>query len=108
MATSPSLPAGWYPDQRDAHLLRYWDGVAWTEHPTRLRRPPVAPRRLPVGGAGEHDGVADSGASPGCPGGDLVGDRAGSPLLLPGRLVFLWMRRGCRSRSSRSSPLPSR
>ena len=34
----PSVPAGWYPDAADAVLLRYWDGVQWTEH--TAPRPP--------------------------------------------------------------------
>ena len=25
-------PAGWYPDAHDPHLLRWWDGSAWTAH----------------------------------------------------------------------------
>ncbi|MBO3138051.1 DUF2510 domain-containing protein, partial [Dermatophilus congolensis] len=32
-------PSGWYDDPDDPELLRYWDGVLWTEH-TALRRPP--------------------------------------------------------------------
>ncbi|MBO3142516.1 RDD family protein [Dermatophilus congolensis] len=32
-------PSGWYDDPDDPDLLRYWDGVLWTEH-TALRRPP--------------------------------------------------------------------
>jgi hypothetical protein len=28
-------PAGWYADHTDASLVRYWDGVAWTEHTAR-------------------------------------------------------------------------
>ncbi|MGH3706170.1 MAG: DUF2510 domain-containing protein, partial [Agromyces sp.] len=27
-----SLEAGWYDDEADAALLRYWDGTAWTPH----------------------------------------------------------------------------
>lgn len=34
----PGIPAGWYPDQADAVLLRYWDGSQWTEH--TAPRPP--------------------------------------------------------------------
>jgi hypothetical protein len=29
MAVS-TIPAGWYPDNQDAALLRWWDGVQWT------------------------------------------------------------------------------
>lgn len=32
----PSVPAGWYPDPRDARLQRYWNGTAWTEHTAPL------------------------------------------------------------------------
>ncbi len=28
----PTLPAGWYPDQHDAQLVRWFDGMRWTEH----------------------------------------------------------------------------
>lgn len=28
----PGVPEGWYPDPHAAHLLRYWDGTAWTAH----------------------------------------------------------------------------
>ena len=33
-------PSGWYDDPNDASLLRYWDGVVWTDH--------VAPRKSPT------------------------------------------------------------
>src|SRR5262249_19562989 len=31
-ATASATPAGWHPDPRGRHELRYWDGNAWTEH----------------------------------------------------------------------------
>jgi hypothetical protein len=38
--TSPSTPAGWYPDA--AGVQRWWDGYAWTEHTAPA--PQVAPQ----------------------------------------------------------------
>ena len=32
----PASPAGWYPDQQDAQLVRWFDGTRWTEH-TQVR-----------------------------------------------------------------------
>ena len=32
----PAWPAGWYPDQQSAQLVRWFDGMRWTEH-TRPR-----------------------------------------------------------------------
>ncbi|MGX1563967.1 DUF2510 domain-containing protein, partial [Streptomyces sp. NPDC055509] len=39
-------PPGWYPDPHGPHLERWWDGTAWTEHPSP---PPSAhhPYRYP-------------------------------------------------------------
>jgi hypothetical protein len=41
-----TTPAGWYPDPSGRFELRYWDGVAWTEHVSRGGQqstdPPVA------------------------------------------------------------------
>lgn len=31
--------AGWYEDPQDANLLRYWDGVTWTEHTSPRQKP---------------------------------------------------------------------
>jgi len=37
----PKAPAGWYPDETDANLLRYWDGDTWTEHTAPASAPPA-------------------------------------------------------------------
>ncbi|SIN90027.1 NINE protein [Agromyces cerinus] len=42
-----SLEAGWYDDESDAALLRYWDGTAWTPH-TAARPADAAPNPLPA------------------------------------------------------------
>ncbi len=34
-----SQPAGWYDDPQDTEVLRYWDGVQWTDHTSPRRRP---------------------------------------------------------------------
>lgn len=31
-ASTPSVPANWYPDPSKRYELRYWNGSAWTEH----------------------------------------------------------------------------
>jgi uncharacterized RDD family membrane protein YckC len=41
--TYGSAPANWYPDPEGGGGLRYWDGVAWTEH----RVPPAPPQYSP-------------------------------------------------------------
>jgi hypothetical protein len=46
--TTPSTPAGWYPDPDGSGGQRYWDGFIWTEH----RSPAVG---VPEP-AGEHSG----------------------------------------------------
>lgn len=28
----PTVPAGWYPDPAESTLIRWWDGVTWTDH----------------------------------------------------------------------------
>jgi cell division protein FtsB len=41
-----TIPAGWYPDNYDAGLLRWWDGIRWTTHAQPRPRPvpvPVSP-----------------------------------------------------------------
>lgn len=38
-------PSGWYDDPANPDNIRYWDGVAWTNHtaPKKVPAPPVAP-----------------------------------------------------------------
>ncbi|MGA0118251.1 MAG: DUF2510 domain-containing protein [Ilumatobacteraceae bacterium] len=31
-ASTPSVPANWYPDPSKRYELRYWNGTKWTEH----------------------------------------------------------------------------
>lgn len=44
--STPTTPAGWYPDPSGRFEMRYWDGSAWTEHVARggqqFTDPPVA------------------------------------------------------------------
>ncbi len=45
-------PSGWYDDPRDDSLLRYWDGVVWTDHVANKRPTPAAePISEPAAGA---------------------------------------------------------
>lgn len=45
-----SAAAGWYTDAENAALIRWWDGVAWTEHtqPNPAAAAPVAPVAAPT------------------------------------------------------------
>jgi hypothetical protein len=38
-----TAPAGWYPDPMRPDLVRWWDGVAWSEHAVRQPWTPPAP-----------------------------------------------------------------
>lgn len=38
--TSSSLPPGWYPDQQQPQLARWWDGNGWTGHTRPAQAPP--------------------------------------------------------------------
>lgn len=45
MSGSFPTPEGWYLDPNDPNMLRYWDGIRWTEHarPARLGGSPAGP-----------------------------------------------------------------
>ena len=48
-----SVPAGWYQDNQDAALLRWWDGTQWTTHAQpRAGSVPVSPPPQAAGPAG--------------------------------------------------------
>ena len=59
-------PSGWYDDPSNADMLRYWDGVTWTNHtapkksPTVVaehHRPAAAERRAAGAGAADRTGA---------------------------------------------------
>ena len=47
-----TVGAGWYPDNKDAALLRWWDGVQWTAHtqprPNPVPAPPASRAGVPL------------------------------------------------------------
>jgi uncharacterized RDD family membrane protein YckC len=59
-------PSGWYDDPSNPDMLRYWDGVSWTNH--------TAPRKSPTAGP-----VSSGGAAGGSVGVDRTGAAAATP-----------------------------
>lgn len=63
-------PSGWYDDPSNPDMLRYWDGVSWTNH--------TAPRKSPTAGQGSSGGSA-TGSATGSVGVDRTGAAAPTP-----------------------------
>lgn len=110
-------PSGWYDDPNDDDLLRYWDGVVWTEH-TALKRPQTPPsaaagvQDVPLGGHAGYagrSGVSGQGSDAGqgfgsapwgSPGGAMADSRTASGawrgmgrIAADGRPYAGWLRR---------------
>ncbi|MBM7829411.1 hypothetical protein JOE59_000116 [Agromyces cerinus] len=75
-----SLEAGWYDDESDAALLRYWDGTAWTPH-TAARPADAAPNPLPAAAtpAPPAPSVAPTTTTPPAPAGPPIPAFGGAP-----------------------------
>jgi TM2 domain-containing membrane protein YozV len=58
----PARAAGWYDDETDAALLRYWDGAKWSPH-TAPKPSDAASNVVDVVGAGGAVGAADAGTA---------------------------------------------
>lgn len=50
---SPPPPAGWYPHPEMVSTLRYWDGVAWTDHIAPMGAASTSADRTPCAYCGE-------------------------------------------------------
>jgi len=48
-SVAPQIVPGWYPDNRDPSLLRWWDGTQWTAHAT-----PAVPLISPIPQVGSY------------------------------------------------------
>lgn len=100
--------SGWHDDPHDDDLLRYFDGIMWTEH-TALKRPrPAPPREDP--GAGGSSTVAPSSGSAASRGGATWGPQ-GSSWNGPGAGPGGWPAEPGGDRSSASwtgGPIPAR
>lgn len=76
-------PSGWYDDPSDPELLRYWDGVTWTNH-TAPKKAPTTP--LPQGGSWQAETPQQQGPSVPQAGTQTPGQYSGqSPQQHPGQ-----------------------
>ena len=57
-SVAPQIVPGWYPDNRDPSLLRWWDGTQWTAHAT-----PAVPLISPIPQVGSY-GLGEPVSSP--------------------------------------------
>ncbi|MGB3763667.1 MAG: RDD family protein [Ornithinimicrobium sp.] len=67
-----SQQPGWYDDPRESDLLRYWDGVQWTNHTSPRRRPNLDRTSQNIADDGAAYGSGEGGQSYG-------GQQYGSP-----------------------------
>jgi uncharacterized RDD family membrane protein YckC len=69
--------AGWYDDPQDANLLRYWDGVVWTEHTSPKQKAGLDQAGQQGQGYGQQGQYAAPGSQPGQYGGQQPGQYGG-------------------------------
>ncbi len=60
-----SQQPGWYDDPRESDLLRYWDGVQWTNHTSPRQRPNLDRTAQNLSDAGGAHGSGDGGQGQG-------------------------------------------
>lgn len=96
-----SQQPGWYDDPQDIEVLRYWDGVQWTNHTSPRQRPNLEQTRnarmgdhSAYGGSSEQSAPSEYASSAGyqpMPGGGL--NDSSQPRTPDGQEVAGWWRR---------------
>ncbi len=96
-----SQQPGWYDDPQDIQVLRYWDGVQWTNHTSPRQRPNLDQTRNarmdeqnPYGGSPQQSSPSGYGSSTGyqpMPGGGF--DVSNGPSTPDGQQISGWWRR---------------